>query len=195
MIRVRDVGCRLRAAALTAGVMVFAMAAFPGAAAAQTAPDTSTATPPAAKRPCTAPEFHQFDFWIGTWEVRTPDGKVAGTNRIEPILDGCVLQESWRGARGLRGTSLNTYVPSTKRWQQTWMDQQGTLLLLDGELQGGSMVLQGESPSSQKPGVVTQQRITWTPASDGTVRQLWEASEDKGKSWTTVFDGRYSRLR
>jgi hypothetical protein len=195
VIRFRDVVRRLRAAALTAGVVVFAMAALPGAAAAQTAPDTSTATPPAAKRPCTAPEFHQFDFWIGTWEVRTPDGKVAGTNRIEPILDGCVLQESWRGARGLQGTSLNTYVPSTKRWHQTWMDQQGTLLLLDGEFQGGSMVLRGESPSSQKPGAVTQQRITWTPATDGTVRQLWEASEDAGKSWTTVFDGRYSRLR
>jgi hypothetical protein len=194
VIRVRDAVRRTRAAALTVGV-VFAVAALPGAAAAQTAPDTSTATPPAAKRPCTAPEFHQFDFWIGTWEVRTPDGKVAGTNRIEPILDGCVLQESWRGARGLQGTSLNTYVPSTKRWHQTWMDQQGTLLLLDGEFQGGSMVLRGESPSSQKPGVVTQQRITWTPASDGTVRQLWEASEDAGKSWTTVFDGRYSRLR
>jgi hypothetical protein len=194
VIRVRDAVRRTRAAALTVGV-VFAVAALPGAAAAQTAPDTSTATPPAAKRPCTAPEFHQFDFWIGTWEVRTPDGKVAGTNRIEPILDGCVLQESWRGARGLQGTSLNTYVPSTKRWHQTWMDQQGTLLLLDGEFQDGSMVLRGESPSSQKPGVVTQQRITWTPASDGTVRQLWEASEDAGKSWTTVFDGRYSRLR
>jgi hypothetical protein len=194
VIRVRDAVRRTRAAALTVGV-VFAVAALPGAAAAQTAPDTSTATPPAAKRPCTEPEFHEFDFWIGTWEVRTPDGKVAGTNRIEPILDGCVLQESWRGAKGLQGSSLNMYVPSTKRWHQTWMDQQGTLLLLDGAFQDGSMVLRGESPSSQKPGVVTQQRITWTPASDGTVRQLWEASEDAGKSWTTVFDGRYSRLR
>lgn len=195
MIRFRDVVRTLRAAALAAGTVVFAMAALPGAASAQSAPDSSRATPPAAKRPCTEPEFHEFDFWIGTWEVRTPDGKVAGTNRIEPILDGCVLQESWRGARGLQGSSLNMYVPSTKRWHQTWMDQQGTLLLLDGAFRDGSMVLRGESPSSQKPGGVTQQRITWTPASDGTVRQLWEASEDAGKSWSTVFDGRYIRLR
>jgi hypothetical protein len=23
---------------------------------------------------CQAPEFHQFDFWIGDWEVRNPEG-------------------------------------------------------------------------------------------------------------------------
>lgn len=180
---------------LLAALTIFA-ALFPsGHASAQNVPDTTAATPPAAKRPCTAPEFHQFDFWIGTWEVRTPDGKVAGTNRIEPILDGCVLQETWRGARGLQGSSLNMYVPSAKRWHQTWMDQQGTLLLLDGTFRDGAMVMTGEAPSSTKPGTMAQQRITWTPASDGTVRQLWEASDDTGKTWTTVFDGRYTRIR
>ena len=165
-----------------------------GTAKAQTAPDTSKATPPAAK-PCAGPEFHQFDFWIGTWEVRTPDGKVAGTNRIEPILDGCVLQESWRGARGLSGSSLNMYVPSTQRWHQTWMDQQGTLLLLDGAFRDGAMVLTGETPSSETPGATTLQRITWTPGTDGSVRQLWEVSKDAGTTWSPVFDGRYTRVR
>jgi hypothetical protein len=37
-----------------------------------------------------------------------------------------------------------------------------------------------------------QQRITWTPNSDGSVRQLWEAADDKG-AWSVVFDGRYTR--
>jgi hypothetical protein len=165
------------------------------AAWAQTAPDSSKVSPPAARRPCTAPEFHQFDFWIGSWEVRTPDGKVAGTNRIEPLLDGCVLQETWRGAKGLQGSSLNMYVPSTKRWHQTWMDQQGTLLLLDGTLRDGTMVMSGQALSTNKPGVMALQRVTWTPSNDGTVRQLWESSEDGGTTWTTVFDGRYSRVR
>jgi len=32
-----------------------------------------------------------------------------------------LLQENWRGAKGLQGSSLNMYVPSTKRWHQTWM--------------------------------------------------------------------------
>ena len=75
------------------------------------------------------------------------------------------------------------------------MDQQGTLLLLDGTLRQGAMVMTGEAPSSKKPGVTALQRVTWTPSSDGTVRQLWESSEDGGTTWTTVFDGRYSRVR
>ncbi len=40
-------------------------------------------------RPCSAPAHHQFDFWVGEWEVRTPDGALAGTNRITGILGGC----------------------------------------------------------------------------------------------------------
>ena len=36
-------------------------------------------------------------------------------------------------------------------------------------------------------------RITWTPNSDGTVRQLWEVSKDQGESWQTEFDGLYKR--
>ncbi len=36
-------------------------------------------------------------------------------------------------------------------------------------------------------------RITWTPAEDGTVRQHWEQSSDGGVRWATVFDGRYVR--
>ena len=40
------------------------------AAAAQTAP------------PCKArPEYRQFDFWVGEWDVQNPQGQTAGTNR------------------------------------------------------------------------------------------------------------------
>jgi hypothetical protein len=42
--------------------------------------------------PCDAPAHREFDFWLGEWEVRTPDGKLAGTNRIEREHDGCVLR-------------------------------------------------------------------------------------------------------
>jgi len=29
-------------------------------------------------RDCSGPEYRQFDFWIGKFEVRTPDGEIAG---------------------------------------------------------------------------------------------------------------------
>ena len=55
---------------------------------------------------CTKAEFRQFDFWLGDWEVTLPDGKVAGTNKIESILGGCVLQESWAGGGLVRQASM-----------------------------------------------------------------------------------------
>jgi hypothetical protein len=36
-----------------------------------------------------------------------------------------------------------------------------------------------------------QNRITWTPHPDGSVRQLWEQSTDEGKTWQVAFDGLY----
>jgi len=59
---------------------------------------------------------HEFDFWIGEWEVYS-DGKLAGTSSIRPILDGCVLQEMWTGAQGSAGSSLNFYNPEDHHWQ------------------------------------------------------------------------------
>jgi hypothetical protein len=44
-------------------------------------------------------------------------------------------------------------------------------------------------------GVRLLDRIGWTPHDDGSVRQWWERSEDGGKTWATVFDGRYVRTK
>ena len=38
-------------------------------------------------------------------------------------------------------------------------------------------------------------RMTFTPHPDGSVRQLWESSDDDGRSWQTAFDGRYVRRK
>ena len=145
---------------------------------------TSAAEPP----PCGSPEHRQFDFWLGDWDVFLPDGTRAGENLIEAVLGGCVLRESWQGRGGLNGTSLNGYDASDQRWHQTWVDNRGGRLELTGVLRDRSMVL-----ASGAPGAGTQQRITWTPQADGSVRQLWESSTDAGKSWTVAFDGRYVR--
>jgi len=139
---------------------------------------------------CDAPEHRQFDFWLGEWEVRTPDGKLAGINRIEREYDGCVLHERYTTDRGYKGESLNAYAPSRKVWHQTWVDNQGTLLLLEGGLRGLNMVLQGQAPGEK--GQVTKHRITWTPNANGTVRQHWESTDTKG-NWSTTFDGLYKR--
>ncbi|HVJ73232.1 MAG TPA: hypothetical protein VNB03_04325 [Casimicrobiaceae bacterium] len=140
--------------------------------------------------PCDTPAFREFDFWLGDWNVHTPDGKLAGVNRIEREYGGCVLHERYDTGKGYRGESLNIHDATRKRWHQTWVDSGGTLLLLEGGLVGGSMVLEGRTLGED--GKSTQHRITWTPNLDGSVRQLWESTDTDGR-WTVAFDGRYTR--
>lgn len=153
---------------------------------------TTHAQQPAQQPPtCDTPEHRAFDFWIGDWDVTNPRGNVAGTNRIEPILSGCVLQESWTGASGSLGYSFNLYDRASGTWHQTWVDNSGLLLQLSGGLVDGSMVLASDAAAGSP-----LQRITWTPNADGSVRQHWESSSDGGATWTTVFDGLYrTRVR
>ncbi|MGQ0835690.1 MAG: hypothetical protein ACT4O5_12380 [Gammaproteobacteria bacterium] len=137
---------------------------------------------------CAGPEYGQFDFWVGDWEVYA-GGTLAGTNSITREHGGCVLVEHWVGVRGMTGTSLNVYLPSKKKWHQTWADSTGKLLQLFGEFREGAMHLTGAGIN----GGATLDKTTWTPNADGTVRQLWEQSQDGGKSWAVVFDGLYRR--
>jgi hypothetical protein len=149
-------------------------------------------TPPL---PCAAAERRQFDFWIGRWDVFTPDGKKAGENMIESAHGGCVLIERWSGGGGFTGTSLNSWDARARLWRQHWVDNQGGLLQLAGALDGARMVLASEGPHPHKPGLTLRQRIAWKPLPDGAVRQLWEQSDDGGATWTTAFDGRYVKAR
>jgi hypothetical protein len=140
--------------------------------------------------PCSAPEYAQFDFWLGDWDVSNPAGKVGGHNHITKEYGGCVLQEHWNGSGGSVGSSFNIYDPVRKVWHQTWVDNGGTLLEIEGGLKDGSMVMTGEQ--LQPDGKTVLHRITWTPKA-GKVRQFWETSADDGKTWTTAFDGLYSK--
>jgi len=148
---------------------------------------TAAATPATA---CSSVEHRQFDFWVGDWQVYRPDGKYAGRNRITREYGDCVIHEHYDTHKGYSGESLNTYDAARKVWHQTWTDDTGLLLTLEGKFDGKSMVLEGASPDAK--GVMSRQRITWTPNADGTVRQLWESADDKG-AWTVAFDGKYVR--
>lgn len=141
---------------------------------------------------CDAPAHRQFDFWVGHWEVRTGDGKLAGTNRIERVHGGCALHERYATERGYSGESLNAYDAARQVWHQTWVDSDGTLLLLEGAWRDGKMVLEGQTANTGQ--IPTQHRIQWTPQPDGSVRQLWQSADAQGR-WTTLFDGHYTRKR
>lgn len=151
-----------------------------------------TATP--RQTPCRSrPEYRQFDFWVGEWDVQNPQGQPAGTNSVQLILGDCVLLENWTGARGGQGKSFNVYNAATGKWQQTWVDNSGNVLELAGEYRDGQMRFTGETPG--RGGAKTLERLTFTRISADRVRQFWEQSADGGKTWTVAFDGTYIRKK
>lgn len=149
------------------------------------------ATPPSPPRPCATAEHRGFDFWIGDWTVTTPDGKPAGTSRIESVLDGCALLEHWEGQGGGAGKSLTLFVAADKQWNQTWVDAAGNRIVLTGGLDNSRMVLR--NAWTTPAGVHMRSELSWTPQEGGTVRQVWRQSQDDGRTYQTTFDGIYRR--
>lgn len=159
------------------------LACLAGASSAQSTP----------AKPCEArPEYRQFDFWIGEWDV-TVQGQMAGTNVIQLILGNCVIQENWTGSKGGAGKSFNFFNAAANRWQQTWVDNSGGVLEFSGEFRDGAMRFLAETPN--KGGGKTLSRMTFTPLPEEKVRQLVENSKDEGKTWSVAFDGLYSRRK
>ncbi len=139
-------------------------------------------------KPCNTPEYRQFDFWLGDWDVESAASPgTVSRNRITAVNDGCTLREEYTTPGGYAGTSLNFYDATRKLWHQTWIDNQGAALFLEGQLEGKSMVLATTTDPQQV------NRIIWTPLDDGRVRQHWESTADGGKTWSTVFDGYYKK--
>jgi ketosteroid isomerase-like protein len=133
---------------------------------------------------CTAPEYQQFNFWIGDWDAFEGDHRVART-RVDRILDGCVLREDYEGTDGLKGQSFNIYDASRKAWHQSWVTNRGQVLVIEGKLQADAMVLAGSYVSAR--GEQTLVRGTWKPLNEG-VRETAVTSIDGGTTWNPWFD-------
>ena len=100
------------------------------------------------------------------------------------------MHERYDTGRGYTGESLNVYDASRDLWHKTWVDNSGTLLLLEGGVRDGSMVLEGETRGNDAR--ISKHRITWTPQAGGGLRQHWQTDVGDGK-WVDTFDGRYTR--
>ncbi len=111
------------------------------------APDLHGQTPPPPQR-CDTPEFRQFDFWIGDWNV-TSEGEPAGTNLVTLEEAGCVVHEHWTGAEGGTGQSFNYYDRLDKRWHQMWVSNSGNVLDLAGTFADGALIFRGERPAQR----------------------------------------------
>lgn len=140
--------------------------------------------------PCAQTAYRQFDFWIGEWNVFS-GGRQAGTNNVQRILDGCVLFENWTSAQGGSGKSFNFYNSQKGKWQQTWVDDKGSVIEFEGEAKDGGMYYKAETIAAGGKKIL--HRMTFTKLSENRVRQLWEQSADGGNTWSAAFDGDYQR--
>lgn len=149
-----------------------------------------------APEPCSAPEYKQFDFWLGAWDVSPSPGQPhAGmkeaTSNENKILGGCVLIENYEEKEGFSGKSLNFYDGHLKKWRQLWTDSAGNMSEFSGEFKDGAMRFEGESHTAG--GKKVFRRMILTPGPD-TVRQYSEVSAD-GKSWKFLYDLTYDRKK
>lgn len=143
-------------------------------------------------RPCEYNEDNRaFDFWIGEWEVYTPNGQKAGENVIEKTTNGCMLLENWTSVSGGTGKSMNYYDGAVKKWKQLWVNSTGGVMSYEGNISGGAMHFEGYQIQSN--GKKALFKMTFTPQENGDVRQYIEQSLDSGKTWQVWFDGMYKK--
>lgn len=145
----------------------------------------------AAGAPCSDAPFREFDFWAGEWNVHDAEGRLAGVNTIAREENDCVLVERWRSASGGTGQSFNYYDPAAGKWKQLWIGL-GLLLHMEGGPHEGGMRLEGPLQYLGQ-GRTTLLRGTWSRLPDGRLRHFFEESADGGATWTTWFEGFYTR--
>lgn len=147
---------------------------------------------------CDTPESHQFDFWVGKWEVH-PNGadKIIAHSRIEKLYKNCAIRENWMpiGQEAIGGGgSLSLYDARQKKWRQTWVDSTGTRVDLDGGYANDVMSIAGIWENFAGPGKDALVRMNYQLQPDEQVRQWGEASTDNGKTWQPAFDFLYRRV-
>jgi len=144
--------------------------------------------------PCSTPEFHQYDFWLGQWELTWGEGDNAGsgTNIITAELGGCVIEENFSSSdeKSFIGNSLSVYDIKSGMWKQTWVDNSGAYLDFVGEFKDGEMFFWR---TATKDGKEYKQRMVYFNIEENSLDWKWESSTDNGKTWKLLWQIHYQR--
>ena len=135
--------------------------------------------------------YKAFDFWLGEWQVHSPDNQFQGSNSITKEEGGCLILEKWSGSQGSTGQSYNFYRPDTGKWHQLWVSQGAVIDYAGGLTDDGAMKLEGQihyrkdKRSAKFVGV-------WTLRKDGSVLQEFREWDGESKLWKDWFTGVYT---
>jgi hypothetical protein len=137
--------------------------------------------------PLPAEEYHQLDFWLGDWDTFESTDATTSIARthVDRIAAGCAIHELYEQTDGLIGDSILSFDAVRKVWQQTWVTNYGSLMVITGRFKDGALTLEGETHAGD--GRSLRQRITWKAQGHG-VRESSVMSKDGGKTWEPAFD-------
>jgi len=141
---------------------------------------------------CSAAEYRQLDFWLGDWDAfdaSDPATAIARTH-VDLIAAGCAVHELYEQSDGLIGDSILSFDAARQVWQQTWVTNRGSLMVITGRFSNGAVTLEGEMHTGDGRSLL--QRITWK-AEGSDVRETAVMSKDGGKNWAPAFDVLFRR--
>ena len=133
----------------------------------------------------------QFDFWVGDWELTWNDTS-KGSNTITLEMNNLVVYEHFKDpVNNYFGWSWSVYDTLSKKWKQTWVDNQGEYLDFTGQMQDNKMILERSFISSK--GTSIRQRMIFYNITKDKFDWNWENSIDGGANWKLSWKIHYKR--
>jgi hypothetical protein len=149
---------------------------------------------------CDTAQHHQFDFWLGDWQVfDAATDKLVAFDRVEKRYDGCIVEQNMTfvtdlyrrpgASYRLSGMSVNRY--DGEAWLELWADNQwGAIAMRGAPEPNAAMVFKTITPSRNR-----DLKIVWESHSDGTVRILQYVAPAGSGHWQKYGDLVYRRNR
>lgn len=131
--------------------------------------------------------FSQQDFALGDWDVYA-GGRKTATVRLEKVLKGCGMRETWTpvGRATGHGIGVFTYSRLLGHWGYFWVADTGQTTVFSGDLRGpNAMLYVTEAPLPD--GGHKQRHWTLTLQPDGSIQELSVGSTD-GHSWSKEYE-------
>lgn len=148
------------------------------------------------KSPCAdEPHTHDFDFWIGEWDVyQTGTKTLVGHSLIQSISGGCGILENWTDTQGGSGKSVNYYNLKTHQWEQDWIGSGGNAQRYMNGVYKDS-IMQFAYEFTDKQGNKKTGNFKFYNVDKNTVRQYQDVNNDDGKTVTVSYDLTYVRKK
>jgi hypothetical protein len=146
-----------------------------------------------ASAPCDSPQHHQFDFWVGDWQVfDAKTHQLVAFDRVEKHSQGCIVQQNLtmvtdlyrRPGVSYRMTGIGVNRFDGESWLELWADNQWGAIVLRGMPDAGkAMVLTTLIPSRNR-----DLRLEWEKRPDGSVRALQYVAPAGSGKWELYGD-------